>query len=125
LEVGDDRSLCLRPETELRCLLLPSGEVFSFPVGPEIKAEHARLKTLERLRVLDKAVADAERKRRIFVSSSFKLQEGSSREQAEAVFGRPESVSNHMRVGWKTLVYKRVSVVVANDKVHDIQPNRR
>ena len=99
--------------------------MFSFPVGPEIKAEHARLKTLERLRVLDKAVADAERKRRIFVSSSFKLQEGSSREQAEAVFGRPESVSNHMRVGWKTLVYKRVSVVVANDKVHDIQPNRR
>ena len=101
------------------------GEVFSFPVGPEIKAEHARLKNLARLRVLDKAVADAERKRRIFVSSSFKLHDGSKREQVEAVFGRPESVKVWMAVGWETLVYKHLFVIVVNDKVHDVQPKRR
>ncbi len=101
------------------------GVSFKFAVTPQIEAEHARLQNLARLRQLDQAVADAERKRRIFVLSSFKLKEGSGIEQVEAVFGRPTSVIPWMKAGWDTLVFRDVSVVMAFDKVHDIQPNRR
>ena len=59
------------------------GESYAFPVIPEIAAEYARLQNLARLRQLDTAVADAERRRRIYVLSSFKVEEGSDIKQVE------------------------------------------
>lgn len=100
------------------------GESYEFPVGPEIEAEYARLQNLTRLRQLDAAVADAERRRRIFVLSSFKLQEGSGIEQIETVFGKPTSVNYWMKAGWATLVFRDVNVVTAFDRVQDIQSSR-
>lgn len=101
------------------------GESYVFPLGPEIEAEHARLQNLARLRELDSAVADAERRRRIFVLSSFQLQEGSGVEQIETVFGKPVAVNYWMKAGWATLVFCDVNVVTAFDKVHDIQSSHR
>lgn len=101
------------------------GVSYTFPVGPEIKAEYARLQNLAELRELDAAVEDAERRRRIFVLSSFKLREGSSVEQVEEVFGKPTSVIPWMKASWSTLVFSHVTVVVALDRVHDIQPKPR
>ena len=101
------------------------GESFTFPIGPEIEAEYARLQNLVQLRMLDTAVADAERRRRIFVLSSFKLQEGSRIEAVEATFGKPTSVITWMKVGWSTLVFRNVTVGVAFGGVHDIQSKPR
>jgi len=97
------------------------GESLTFPLGPEIKAEHERLQNLARLQEFDKAVADAERRRRIFVLSDFKLQEGSGVKQVEAALGKPVSVNYWMKAGWNTLVYRDVNIVIAFGKVHDIQ----
>jgi len=99
------------------------GETFEFPVSPEIQAEYARLQNLARLRNLDQAVADAERKRRIYVLSSFRLQEGSSRMRVDGVFGKPEQVVDWMKGGWTTLVYKKVSITLAYGKVQDVRAN--
>jgi hypothetical protein len=101
------------------------GEAYAFPVIPEIEAEYARLQNLARLRQLDTAVADAERRRRIYVLSSFKLQEGSDIKQVEAALGKPVSVEYWMKAGWQTMVYRDVNVVTALDRVHDIQSSRR
>lgn len=101
------------------------GESYTFSVQPEIEAEYARLQNLARLRQLDTAVADAERRRRIYVLSSFRLQEGSDIKQVEAALGKPASVDYWMEAGWSTMVYRDVNVVTAFDKVHDIQSSRR
>lgn len=101
------------------------GESFTFPIGPEIEAEYARLQNLAQLRMLDAAVADAERRRRIFVLSSFKLQEGSRIEALERALGKPTSVIPWMKAGWSTLVFRDVAVAVAFGRVHDIQSKPR
>lgn len=101
------------------------GEKFTYPIGPEIEAEFARLQNLARLRKLDAAVAAAQRQRRIFVLSSFALQEGSRYEQVEKVFGKPAKHIPWMKAGWDTLVYRDVAVTLAFGKVHDIQANVR
>ena len=102
------------------------GEAYAFPVIPEIEAEYARLQNLARLRQFDTAVADAERRRRIYVLSSFKLQEGSDIKQVEAALGKSSlSLEYWMKAGWQTMVYRDVNVVTALDRVHDIQSSRR
>ncbi len=101
------------------------GESFTFPIGPEIEAEYARLQNLAQLRLLDAAVADAERRRRIFVLSSFKFEEGSRIDVVEGALGKPTSVTLWQKVGWSTLVFRDVTVVVSFGGVHDIQSKPR
>ena len=100
------------------------GDKFTFPVDAEIKAEYARQQNLEQLRVFDLVVNNAERRRRIFLLSSFKLRQGSSVEDVEDVFGKPTSVTAWMKQGWATMVFRDVTVTVSIRRVHDIRLKR-
>lgn len=96
------------------------GESFEFPVGTRLKEEYKRLEHLKQLRTLDKAVADAERRRRIYLLSKFQLTEGDESDAIETALGKPTEVMGWMRAGWSTWVYPDLRVTVGNGRAHDV-----
>ena len=95
--------------------------VYYFSPETSITRELQKYEHFLKLKEFDADVANAERRRRIYVYSNFQFMEGAPLEEVERVFGKDYKTEPWQKAGWATLIFEDYFVTMAVNQVHDIE----
>lgn len=99
------------------------GDSLHFPVEDAVKREAKRLENYHHLQHLDREVAQAEIRRRIFVRSNFQLRKGDSESKILEVYGKPAQRIPLNEAGCFGLSYEKLYIIIdGHRKLMDILP---